>query len=127
MRKDKKRHDNKYNFDAGRLRAVVEFYELVSTSDGYGGVGVPTETLRNTTHGALEPVSVTSLSQMQQLGIIGGVSELSSHWYLTIRKQAFVPEKDMIVKTGGIKYVVRGILPLDVPQTFIKILCALSQ
>lgn len=130
MRADKKRHDNKYNFDAGRLRTPVEFKRITYTTDSYGGA-VTQETTALSTMGALEQVSINSLSQMAQLGVIGGASELEQYRYLIIRKYlgngAFYPTKDMVVYAGGQKYVINGVMAMDVPETFTRLLCALSE
>lgn len=125
MRK-RKPHDNNYDFDTGRFGDSVKFYEMVSTGDGAGGTTI-VEALRHTTRGAKELVSINSLSQAQQLGIISGVSEIGSAHYVFIRKQGFVPKKDMKVDVGGKRMVIHGVVEQGIPVKFYKILCLNSE
>lgn len=128
MRKDRKKvYDNKYNFDPGRLRNKVQFYQLYTASDSMGGASV-TKTLVSTVSGAKEPVSINSMSQLNQLGIIAGASEFSQYYYLTIRYRSdFYPTKSMVVDIDGVEHKIVGVLAMDSPRTYIKLLCAVSK
>lgn len=124
MKKGRKPYENKNEFDPARLNHEIDFYTIEWQPDEFGG-GENTTTLRLSTRGSKEPVSINSLSQMQQLGIIAGESVLGQSYYVRIRKRnGFTPLKDMRVDIDGESYVLRGVLPQDDPVTFIKILCS---
>lgn len=124
MKKGRKPFENKADFDPGRLRSKVEFYGQVWQDDGFGG-GTSIDGVVRTTKGAKLPVSLNSLSQLQQIGTIGAQSDFTTYFYLMLRKYPdFVPEKDMTVAIDSVMYKVRGVMPQDEPTTFIKLLCA---
>lgn len=125
MRKGRKPFENKADFDPGRLRSKVEFYgQLGFQDDGFGGGQAVTGVVR-TTKGAKLPVSLNSLSQLQQIGTIAANMDFTTYFYLMLRKYPdFSPEKDMTVAIDGVMYKVRGVMQQDEPTTFIKLLCA---
>lgn len=128
MRKGKKIHDNKYNFDPGRLNHKIEFFNLVTTNDGFGGVTVAKQSVLATKCGRL-PVRLEAISQAQQLGIISGVSDFSDSWYFTVRiRKGFTPKKDMVVVIdGGEEYTLHGVQLMDDHATYWRLLCSNSK
>lgn len=127
MRKGRKPYENKADFDPGRLRNNIEFYGQVWQDDGFGG-GTNIMGVVRTTVGAKLPVSLNSLSQLQQIGTIAASTDFTTYFYVMLRKYPdFYPEKDMDVAIDGVRYKVRGVMPQDEPTMFIKILCARTE
>lgn len=64
------------------------------------------------------------LSDRSQLAFEAGASVLNQDCYFIIRQRNdFTPLKDMIVLCSGSTYVIKAIIPVDVPVNYIKLLC----
>jgi SPP1 family predicted phage head-tail adaptor len=113
-----KRFNNKSNYDPGRFRFTLNFYQEVTTISADGSQ-VVTLTPLLTTHAVQEPFRDGS-----QIAINAGASTLNQDCYFVIRNRStFYPEKDMIVTNGNNGYVINAVIPLDVPVNYIKLLC----
>lgn len=110
---------NKTDIDPGRLRYGIKFYKQIAPVDAYGGTPAVTETLVLTTKCA-----ELQISSYDQLAISAGASRLTKDRYFIIRKRkVWEPEKGMTVQVKGEKYTLRGIIDLDQPQHYWKLLC----
>ncbi len=114
----RKPYENKTQYDPGRFRFQLTFFQQVSTQNEYGGTTVAlTQVL--TTMAVQEKISERS-----QLAIEAGASVLNQDCYFVIRQRNnFTPLKDMIVLCNGSTYVIRAVIPVDVPVMYIKLLC----
>lgn len=113
-----KRFNNKSNYDPGRFRFTLNFYQEV-VAIGNDGSQTVSYTPILTTAALQEP-----LRDGSQIAIDAGASILNQDCYFVIRNRStFYPEKDMIVTNGSQVYVINAVIPLDVPVNYIKILC----
>lgn len=112
-------YNNKANFDPGRFRFKLEFYDQISEDDSSGG-SQPFTAKVLTTKGIQEPIRDGS-----QLAIEAGASQLNQDCYFIIRNRSdfTVTKNHIIVSNGTIAYVIAAIIPIDVPVNYIKILC----
>lgn len=115
----KQRYENKSFYDPGRFRFQLVFKQQVTADDGYGGNPVVALQDVLTTRAVQEPIK-----EGNQLVINAGASVLNQDCYFVIRNvNTFYPEKDMNVECNGATYVIRAVIPIDVPVNYIKLLC----
>lgn len=113
-----KPYNNKSNYDPGRFRFTLNFYQEVTTISDDGSQWVNFTPLL-CTKAVQEP-----LREGSQIAINAGASILNQDCYFVIRNRCgFYPEKDMIVLCGNQGYVINAVIPLDVPVNYIKLLC----
>lgn len=106
------------NYDPGRFRFKLTFFKQVSTQSEYGGTFVVNQ------HVLTTMAVQEKLSERSQLALEAGASVLNQDCYFVIRNRSnFYPEKDMVVFCNGATYVIRAVVPLDVPVVYIKLLC----
>lgn len=114
----KRPFDNKSNYDPGRFRTSVAFYQQVSVQDNSGGSDL-----------SLEVVYEAKAVELQvrdgnQLEINVGASVMNDDRYFVIRRsRTFTPEKDMNLMQEGKYFVVRAIIPVDNTNNYTKLLC----
>ena len=115
----KKPVQNKYSFDAGRLRHRIAIMGDVVSDDGYGGTIVEQQQLLATWAGK-ERVSDYKIASMA-----GAHQNYEGHQYFVIRnRNLFYPQKTMSVKYGSNSYNILEIRENDDPCTFLWLLCA---
>lgn len=113
-----KRYENKTAYDPGRFRFKLTFFNKVSVPDGAAGTTVA-YTAAGTSFAVQE-----NIREGDQIALDAGVTALNEASYFVIRyRTSFIPEKDMIVYYNSQTYVIRGIIPIDVPINYIKLLC----
>ena len=114
-----KPYNNKHSYDPGRFREKVKFLQEQTTDNGSGGVIVTLTTV-------LETKAVKErINDSSQLVIDAGITNLHQDRSFIIRsRRAFYPEKDMLVECDGEQYTIRGIIPIDDPVNYIRLLCA---
>lgn len=118
----KKRYENKTFYDPGRFRFRLTFYEEITQGDGSGGSQPLTA-----------PVYVCQAVQEQikisdQLAIQAGASVLTQDCYFIIRYNADFPiVKNYLVGDGYSFYTIAGIITLDFPINYVKILCKIKR
>lgn len=114
-----KRYENKSAYDPGRFRYSLTYRKQVSAPDGSGGTDV-TFTDLLTVRAIRE-----KLSEGNQLAITAGASLLTKDCYFIVRNRLdFYPEKDMNIVVDSLQYTIRAVIELDVPVTYIKLLCS---
>lgn len=114
----RKPFENKSFYDPGRFRFKLVFFNQVSAPDGFGGT-IATLQQSITTMAVQE-----KLSDRSQLAIEAGASVLNQDCYFVIRQRNdFIPLKEMVVFSNGSTYVIKAIIPVDVPVKYIKMLC----
>ncbi|NGM63503.1 phage head closure protein [Sphingobacterium sp. SGG-5] len=121
----KKPYENKHFLDPGRLRHNIAFYRLTSTDDGYGGSDV-SETLLCETKASKQRISTSqSLGESQQMVTDAGATAFNQDMYFVIRhRKGFFPKKnDKVIVDGSEEYTINGIIPLDDPLSYIRLLC----
>ena len=118
----RKPFDNKFDYDAGRLRHKISFWQISQVDDGYGGT-TPTETkILDTWAGKDKP------SGYNQMTVDAGANLFDNDAYFVIRnRKNFYPTKDMRVRHNGNNYTIIGVVQMDDPCTFIQILCKYSK
>jgi len=117
----KKRFENKTFYDPGRFRFKLVFTQQVSVPDGYSGTKVSNQEVL-ITMAVQEP-----LKDGSQLAIEAGASVLNQDCYFVIRnRNEFYPQKNMNVTCNGFDYVIKAVIPVDVPVNYIKLLCVKS-
>lgn len=121
----RKPYENKNRLDPGRLNHKIEFIRLVASDDGYGGSGPPVETVVLTTKASKQRISTNSIGEANQMVTDAGATAFNQDFYFVIRhRKSFYPQKnDKVVVDGTEEYTINGIVPLDDPLTFIKLLC----
>lgn len=119
-----KPYENKQRLDPGRLNHKIAFYRMTSVDDGFGG-SVPTETLVLETKASRQRISTNSIGESQQMVTDAGATAFNQDMYFIIRhRKGFFPQKnDKVVVDDAEEYTLNGIVPLDDPLTFIKLLC----
>lgn len=114
----RKGFENKSHYDPGRFRFSLTFYRQATGDDGYGGTRAVL--LQDKTTMAVQE----KLSDRSQLAFEAGASVLNQDCYFVIRQRNdFTPLKDMKVLCNGSTYVIKAIIPVDVPVNYIKLLC----
>lgn len=114
----RKRFENKSHYDPGRFRFSLTFFTQSTVDDGYSGTS--SALLQSITTMAVQE----KLSDRSQLAFEAGASVLNQDCYFVIRQRNdFIPLKDMIVLCDGSTYVIKAIIPVDVPVNYIKLLC----
>lgn len=123
MRNDRvKRKDNKFSYDAGELRHKIEFFQILSTSDGYGGVTESRKSVLKTVCGK-QLLSLNALYQANQLGLVGDATGFNQSLYATFRtRKGFSVTKDMECELDGVLHAVNGVIPMDDPDTFTRVM-----
>ena len=115
----KKPVQNKYSFDAGRLRHRIAIMGDVVSDDGYGGTIVEQQQLLATWAGK-ERVSDYKIASMT-----GAYAGYEGHQYFIIRNRGgFYPQKTMSINVGAISYNILEVRENDDPCTFLWLLCA---
>ena len=110
--------NNKSNFDPGRFTTDITFTKQVAVGDGSGGSDLTYPVLY--TCRAVEG----QVRDGDQLAVGAGASVFNNDKWFTIRfNRNFTPTKDMNVVDRGKKYAIKGIIPLDIPVHYYKILC----
>lgn len=105
-------------FDPGRLIYPIEFYQEVTTNTPSGGTSVAL-TLLLTTKAAR-----VKISEFDQLALNAGATSMNGdYWYVIRKRNGFYPAKDMEVKVNGATYIIRGIIALNEPENYTKLLC----
>jgi len=118
----RKPYENKSQYDPGRFRSLITFFQQSTVLTEYGG-----------SKASLEPILTTyavqeKLSDRNQFAIEAGASILNQDcWYVIRYRKDFTPQKDMIFICGGVTYVIRGIIPVDVPQKYWRLLCVRTE
>lgn len=113
-----KRYENKSAYDPGRFRFKLNFFRQTGIPDGAGG-SIVSYIQAGSSYAAQEKIS-----EGDQIALDAGITALNQDCYFVVRYRAsFVPEKDMVVYMNGQTYVVRAIIPIDVPINYIKLLC----
>jgi SPP1 family predicted phage head-tail adaptor len=114
----RKRFEQPNQYDPGRFRHSLSFFQQVPVSDGSGG-SVPSMQFILTTKAIKEQIKDGS-----QLVINAGASVMNEDIYFVIRNRAsFYPAKDMTVLCDGFTYLIAAVVPIEVPCTYVKILC----
>lgn len=123
MRNDRvKRKDNKFSYDAGELRHKLEFFQILSVDDGFGGVTESRVSVLKTVCGK-SAMSLHAMSQANQLGLIGDATGFNQSLYATFRtRKGFSVSKDMECELDGVLYAVNGVIPMDDPDTFTRVM-----
>lgn len=120
-----KPYENKHSVDPGRLNHKIAFYRMTSTDDGYGGSNI-SETLVLETKASRQRIAVTqAMGESQQMVTDAGATAFNQDMYFIIRnRKGFFPQKnDKVVVDGTDEYTINGIIPLDDPLTYIRLLC----
>lgn len=109
-------------FDPGRLIYKIDFYQENTTDNGSGG------TIVNTTLSLSTKAARVKINEFDQLAIAAGATYLNNDYWFVIRKRkGWDPEKDMLVTVDDKNYTIRGIIELNEPVTYIKLLCVWRQ
>lgn len=115
-------YNNKSDFDPGRFRYKVAFYQEGMVDDGFGGT-VPGETLVIETRAIRNDVGSNRFSALTQFAVEAGASVFNQDRFFVIRhRSGFVPQKDMVIVSDGVKYTIRGVMPIDEPTKYWRIL-----
>jgi len=113
-----KKNDNKYHYDAGRLRNHISIMGDVVVDDGFGGTFVERQQILDTWAGK-ESVSDYKIASMS-----GAHANYESHQYFVIRnRKGFYPLKTMSINYGTSSYDILEVRENDDPCTFLWILC----
>jgi SPP1 family predicted phage head-tail adaptor len=113
----RKPFENTSGYDPGRFRFSITFFTQSTVVDGFAGTR--SVLLQSITTMAVQE----KLSERSQLAIEAGASVLNQDCYFVIRQRNdFTPAKDMIILCNGSTYVIKAIVPIDVPVRYIKIL-----
>lgn len=103
-------------FDAGQLKDFVDFYELVSQPDGYGGSLPPEWVLRLATR------CKKNIKNKTQARTESGSFDFYQVYEFVIRDRPdFTVKKDIIIHSEGALYVIRGYAPLESNPNYILI------
>lgn len=118
----RKPFDNKFDYDAGRLRHKISFYKVSQVDDGYGGTTSTETKILDTWAGK------DKMSGYNQMAFDAGANVFNNDLYFVIRnRKDFYPKKDMIIKYKNNKYTILGVVEMDDPCTFLQLLCAHSK
>lgn len=121
MAKPNKPFDNKYHYDAGRLRHSIAIMQDVVTDNGSGGSNISKEQVLQTWAGK-EAVSDYKIANR-----IGDSTNYDKFQYFVIRNRSgFTPIKTMYVSFGAHIYSILEVKENDDPCTFLWLLCAVS-
>jgi len=114
----KRPYENKHSYDPGRFRFKVTFFNQVSAPDGFGGTTASLQQILTTM--AIQE----KISDRSQIAVEAGASVLNQDcWYIIRQRDNFTPQKDMVVLCNGATYFIKGIVPVDVPVRYIRLLC----
>lgn len=115
---NRKPFNNKSDYDPGRFRSTISFLKQTSTKDPSGGTDVAT--IVTYTCKAIE----LQVRDAAQLEISVGASTMNEdRWFVIRFYSGFTPAKDMNIQRGTTKYVIRGIVPVDEPIHYYRLLC----
>lgn len=103
-------------FDAGQLKDFVDFYELVTLPDGYGGSLPPEWVLSESTR------CKKNIKNKTQARTESGSFDFYQVYEFIIRDNPeFTLKKDMIIHSDNVLYVIRGYAPLEINPRYILI------
>lgn len=118
----KKPYENHSNYDPGRFRFQLAFYEQQSVSNPGGG-SLPTWVLVQSTKGIKDKIyEGSTLAQEISASVMNG----DCTFVIRYRK-SWHPAKDMNILCDGFVYTIKGIQDLDVPVNYWKLLCVKSE
>lgn len=105
-------------YDPGLFRFTVGFWKEVSTKNRSGGQSVALQSF-------LQTLAVREdIREGNQLAIAAGASYLNEDCYFIIRnRQGFYPTKSMKVLCEGSYYTIAAVIEINIPVTYIKLLC----
>lgn len=112
---------NETLYDPGRFRFKLSFFQETSVQSVYGGTTAGW-TFILTTQAVQEKIS-----SKNQFAIEAGASVLNQDCYFVTRYRSdFEPKKDMAIVCNGFAYLIKAVIPIDVPQRYWKLLCVKS-
>lgn len=119
----KKPYENKtQQYDPGRFRYDLSFYNQVTIDDGSGGSIVTLQFAHSTR--AVKEVFPKRVNQDGQLIVQGGATSEDDIWYFVTRyNRSFTANKAMNIVYNGLLYSIHAIIEVDVPINYIKYLC----
>lgn len=118
----RKPFNNKFSYDAGRLRHKISFWQVQQVDDGFGGTTEAEVKVMETWAGK------DKLSGYNQMAFEAGANVFNQDTYFVIRnRKDFFPTKDMRLNHDGNDYTILGVVKMDDPCTFLQLLCALSK
>lgn len=114
------RYENTSNYDPGRFRYTLIFFQKVVTEASDGSQNVSWTQL--VTSRAIRTVIPRRFGLDGALVIDAGSSDMYDFWDFIVRKRSdFTPAKDMSVTCGPDVYTVRTVKELDEPTNYIKL------
>lgn len=120
-------YNNKTAIDPGRFRYKIDFYTVTTQRKEFGGQE-PTYTLSRSTRAVMERIETRASSVYAQLAIEAGANMMTGDVYYVVRwTKEWEPTKNMIALVNGQTYEIRGIIPVDNPVNYWRILCTTNQ
>lgn len=125
FKKMNKRFENKYPFDAGRMRHSVQIFTVENTELPDGGTENQEVLYLSTKAGLLQGSTGVVLNDFTQQRIEAGVSFFKADRTFIIRNRSgLVITTAMLLVENNVKYEIVGVNAQDDPKTFIKISCS---
>lgn len=109
--------ENKSHYDPGRFNHELNFMRTTSVKSTSGG-STPTTSLAFYTRAVKEQIREGS-----QISVAYGVSSINNDAIFVIREKAGTPIKSMQIFEGSTVYEIAGIIPLNDPVSYYKVVC----
>jgi len=118
----KKPYENSTDYDPGRFRYRLTFFQRVITKSP--SIGQTESWTQLVTKRAIREIVPKRLSLDGFIQDNAGSTDLYEMWHFTIRyTPSFIPKKDMAISCGSDIYTIKQVSEIDEPRNYYKILC----